>query len=70
MLSLTSRLEGGANVISEAVAAGTPIVASRIPAMEAILGEDHPGLFELGATEVEDILARLRGEDPEFDVST
>jgi glycosyltransferase involved in cell wall biosynthesis len=66
VLSLTSRLEGGANVVSEAVAAGTPILASRIPAMEAILGEDHPGLFEFGATEE---LARLldRAEqDPAF----
>ena len=56
VLSLTSRLEGGANVISEAVAAGTPILASRIAAMEAILGEDHPGLFDFGDTEE---LARL-----------
>jgi len=56
VLSLTSRLEGGANVISEAVAAGTPILASRIAAMEAILGEDHPGLFGFGDTEE---LARL-----------
>jgi putative glycosyltransferase (TIGR04348 family) len=66
VLSLTSRLEGGANVISEAVAAGTPIVASRIPAMEAILGEDHPGLFEVGATEeLASLLLRAEG-DPAF----
>jgi putative glycosyltransferase (TIGR04348 family) len=66
VLSLTSRLEGGANVVSEAVAAGTPILASRIPAMEAILGEDHPGLFEFGATKkLADLLVRVE-RDPAF----
>jgi len=35
-------MEGGANVVSEAVA-GTPVLASRIPAMRAILGADYPG---------------------------
>jgi len=66
LLSLTSRLEGGANVVSEAVAAGTPILASRIPAMEAILGEDHPGLFEFGATEELAGLVLRAERDPAF----
>ena len=48
LLSVTSEMEGGANVVSEAVAAGTPVVASRIPSMDAILGERYPGLFPLG----------------------
>jgi len=66
VLSLTSKLEGGANVISEAVAAGTPILASRIPAMEAILGEDHPGLFGFGNTEgLAALIARAEG-NPAF----
>ena len=45
LLSLTSEMEGGANVVSEAIAAGTPVIASRIPSMRAILGRDYPGLF-------------------------
>ena len=56
VLSLTSEMEGGANVLSEALAAGTPVVASRIACTEAILGADYPGLFPFGATEA---LARL-----------
>ncbi len=56
LLSLTSKLEGGANVLSEALAAGTPVVASRIPCTEALLGEDYPCLFPFGSTEE---LARL-----------
>jgi len=66
LLAVTSEIEGGANVVSEALAAGTPVIASRIPAMEAILGRSYPGLFPLGSTEA---LARLlsRAErDPAF----
>ena len=43
-----SRLEGGANVISEAIATGTPILASRIPGSLGILGHDYPGYFASG----------------------
>ena len=49
-LCITSRLEGGANVVSEAIAAGTPVLASRIPALVSILGRDHPGFFPFGDT--------------------
>lgn len=56
VLSITSQSEGGANVLSEALAAGTPVIASRIPAMQAILGPSYPGLFPFGSTEA---LARL-----------
>jgi len=66
VMALTSRLEGGANVVSEAVAAGTPILASRIPAMEAILGEGHPGLFEYGDTEALAALLERAERDPAF----
>lgn len=56
VLCLTSEMEGGANVLSEAAAAGTPILASRIACTEGLLGADHPGLFPFGDTEA---LARL-----------
>ncbi len=46
-----STAEGGANVISEAIAAGTPVLASRIPGNTGLLGEDWPGLFESGNAE-------------------
>ena len=53
---VSSRLEGGANVISEAIVALVPILASRIAGNVGILGEDYPGLFEVGNSQA---LARL-----------
>lgn len=47
---LSSRLEGGANVLSEAIAARLPILASRVGGNVGILGKDYPGYFEVGNT--------------------
>jgi putative glycosyltransferase (TIGR04348 family) len=47
LLVQSSRMEGGANTICEALACGTPILASRIPGNTGILGRDYPGLYEL-----------------------
>ncbi|HEY2628033.1 MAG TPA: selenoneine biosynthesis selenosugar synthase SenB [Usitatibacter sp.] len=43
-----SAIEGGANVISEAVMSGTAIVASRIAGNIGLLGRSYPGYFEAG----------------------
>jgi len=48
LMVLTSRMEGGANVLGEAIVSGTPVLASRIPAALSALGDDYPGLFEPG----------------------
>ena len=53
---LSSRIEGGANVLSEAIAASVPILASRIDGNVGILGADFPGYFGVGDTNQ---LARL-----------
>jgi putative glycosyltransferase (TIGR04348 family) len=53
---LSSRLEGGANVLSEAIVASVPILASRIDGNVGILGVDYPGYFDVGDTKQ---LARL-----------
>jgi putative glycosyltransferase (TIGR04348 family) len=55
-LVLSSRSEGGANIISEAVAAGVPVLASRIDGSLGLLGDDYPGYFPVGDTAA---LARL-----------
>lgn len=56
LMILSSRMEGGANVISEALAAGVPVIASRIPGNIGMLGTDYRGYF---AVENERALARL-----------
>lgn len=48
LMALTSSQEGGANVISEAIVAGVPIVASNISGNTGLLGVSYPGLFSLG----------------------
>jgi putative glycosyltransferase (TIGR04348 family) len=51
LLALTSRLEGGANAVSEAVAAGVPVLSSHIAGSVGLLGADYPGYFPAGDTE-------------------
>ncbi len=53
---MSSKIEGGANVISEAIVAGVPVLASRIDGNVGILGDDYPALFDVGDTRA---LARL-----------
>jgi putative glycosyltransferase (TIGR04348 family) len=56
---LSSRSEGGANVLSEAIAACVPILASRVDGNVGILGKDYPGYFEVGDTvELTQLLTR------------
>lgn len=58
LLVQSSFIEGGANAISEALAAGAPVLASRIPGNVGMLGEGYPGYFPPGD---EEALARLFG---------
>ena len=50
LLVLSSKLEGGANVVSEALAARVPVLSSRISGSIGLLGEEYPGYFEVGDT--------------------
>lgn len=40
--------EGGASALSEAIAAGTPVLATAIPGNIGLLGDDWPGLYPPG----------------------
>ncbi len=42
---ISSRMEGGAHVVSEAIAIGVPVIASAIPGNIGLLGEDYPGYY-------------------------
>lgn len=48
-LVISSRMEGGANVVSEAIRIGVPVLASDISGNIGLLGECYPGYFQTGA---------------------
>jgi len=55
-MAICSRMEGGANVIIEAVTSGVPVLASDISGNRGMLGDDYLGYFTLGDAQA---LARL-----------
>lgn len=48
LMAITSKMEGGANVIIEAVTSGVPVLASDIGGNRGMLGEDYAGYFPPG----------------------
>ena len=65
-VALTSRMEGGANVISEAIVDGVPVIASEIDGSVGLLGGDYAALFPVGDTEALARLMRRFEEDGAF----
>jgi len=47
---ISSIQEGGANVVSEALVAGVPVIASNIAGNIGLLGRDYPGYYAVGDT--------------------
>ena len=45
LLVLTSKMEGGANVVSEAIVSSVPVISTRISGSIGILGKNYPGYF-------------------------
>jgi len=63
LLLVTSRLEGGANVVSEALASNVPVLSTRIDGSVGILGPDYPGYFPVGdAAALAELLCRAEDE--------
>lgn len=56
VMVISSRMEGGAHVVSEAIVHGVPVLASDISGNRGMLGNDYPGYFPL---EDDGALARL-----------
>jgi glycosyltransferase involved in cell wall biosynthesis len=67
LLVLTSEMEGGANAISEALAASVPILASQISGSIGLLGAGYPGYFPVGDTHQLACLLQRAETDPEYD---
>jgi putative glycosyltransferase (TIGR04348 family) len=51
LLVVSSTMEGGANVIAEAVVCGIPVLCSNIPGNIGMLGNGYPGYFDLRNTQ-------------------
>ncbi len=66
LLILTSRAEGGANVVSEALAAGVPVISTRIAGTIGLLGDDYPGLFPVGEAPALAALLQRGESEPAF----
>jgi putative glycosyltransferase (TIGR04348 family) len=64
---IASRMEGGANVIIEAVTSGVPVLASQIDGNTGMLGNDYAGYFPLGDAAALARLVERCAQDPEFD---
>lgn len=56
VMLISSHMEGGANVVSEALTARVPVIASRIPGNVGMLGKDYRGYYPAGNARA---LARL-----------
>ncbi len=56
VMVISSRMEGGAHVVSEAIAHGVPVIASDIAGNRGMLGADYPAYYPL---EDEYALARM-----------
>ena len=47
---ITSKMEGSSNVLSEALASGVPVIATKIPGLVGTLGKNFVGYFPVGDT--------------------
>jgi putative glycosyltransferase (TIGR04348 family) len=64
VLIISSTMEGGANVIVEAVTSGVPVIASHVPGNLGMLGRDYDGYFPVGDVDaLSNLLMRLSTDD-------
>jgi len=66
VMVISSLMEGGANVVSEACRAGLAVLASDIPGNRGLLGEDYPGYFPAGDEKALASLMRRAETDADF----
>ncbi|MEQ6916268.1 selenoneine biosynthesis selenosugar synthase SenB [Halomonas aquatica] len=66
LMVISSRMEGGANVVSEACVAGLPVLASDIPGNRGLLGDDYAGYFPVADTSALRGLLRRAEVGPAF----
>ncbi|MCK9382402.1 MAG: TIGR04348 family glycosyltransferase [Sulfuritalea sp.] len=66
LLLLPSLMEGGANVLIEAVTSSVPVLGSDIPGNRGMLGADYPGWFPAGDAQRLAQLILAAARDPQY----
>jgi putative glycosyltransferase (TIGR04348 family) len=66
LVLVTSRAEGGANVVSEALASRVPVLSTRIDGSVGVLGAEYPGYYPVGDAEALATLMVRAEEDAAF----
>ena len=66
LMVISSNQEGGANVVSEALVAGVPVIASDIPGNIGLLGQDYHGYYPVGDETALAVLLHRAETDPKF----
>ncbi len=59
-------MEGGAHVVTEAIAIGVPVIASDIPGNRGLLGDDYPGYFPVGDAKALALMLQKAEFEPSF----
>ena len=66
LMVISSLMEGGAHVVSEAIAIGVPVIASNIAGNRGLLGADYSGYYEVGDTAALQQVLQKAEEQPHF----
>ena len=66
LMVISSRMEGGANVVSEALTAAVPVIASRIAGNIGMLGARYPGYYACGSEQALGKLISRAERDPVY----
>ena len=66
VMVISSLMEGGANVIIEAITSGVPVLASDIAGNRGMLGDEYPGYFPVGDAEKLAALIQRAANQPDY----
>ncbi len=66
VMVISSLMEGGANVIIEAIMSGVPVIASKVPGNVGMLGRDYAGYFPVGDSKALAALLDQAEREPGF----
>jgi putative glycosyltransferase (TIGR04348 family) len=66
LMVISSLMEGGAHVVTEAIAIGVPVIASDIPGNRGLLGDDYPGYYPVGNAKALALMLQKAEFEPAF----